>query len=438
MFAHWFNRLAFAFFGSLTLLAIPNIATAQPGVARPVTPPTTVRPGVAGPVISSPATSPTPATPPTPLSEGDKLLKAAPALAAAAKTEDEFNKLMELCDKGLAGEPSAKNQLYATNLKAWSLSKRGELKIKAEKYPEAMADFTASIELDPKRWKAYYNRGTQYAREGKYTDALADLSKSIELNRDNNDAFFNRAELHAAQSEWKEAVADYNEAVRLAPTDAGAYANRADAYMQLNNYKQAVLDFTKAIELKPDDAMLHARRATIAWQRGEYPLAVVDYRIAMMLDNKLGPAYIGAAWLMATCGDSRYREPVKALQAAEKAIEFDGDKDYRYLDTLAAAQAANSKFEEAAATQEKAIAAAPESQHERQQTRLELFKAGKPYIEGRAVAMPSSVPLPNPAEFEKGFDDAPAGGTPPSSFGTPGQPINPGFPGNPAGPRRIR
>jgi tetratricopeptide (TPR) repeat protein len=258
------------------------------------------------------------------------------------------------------------------------------------------------------------------------------------LNRDNNDAYFNRAELHAAQNEWKEAVADYNEAIRLAPQDAGAYANRADANMQLNNYKQAVLDFTKAIELRPDDALLHARRATIAWQRGEYPLAVVDYRIAMMLDNKLGPAYIGAAWLMATCGDSRYREPVKSLQAAEKAIEFDGDKDYRYLDTLAAAQAANGKFEEAAATQQKAIAAAPQAQRERQQKRLELYKAGKPYYEGRAVALPSSIPLPNPAELEKGFDDEPVGGTPPPSFGNPGSPANPGFPGGPGAERSRR
>ncbi len=400
---------------SASLFVVPEMLLAQVGGAKPIAPAAPARPGVASP---TPAGTPTPAVAPAPPSEGDQLMKQAPLMATAAQTEADFNKLMEHCDKALAANPSPKNQAYATNLKAWSLSKRGELKIKAEKYPEALADFTASIELDPKRWKAYYNRGTQLAREGKYEESIADLNKTIELNPGNNDAWFNRAELHAAKSEWKEAVADYNEAIRLAPTDPIAYASRADAYMQLNNYKQAVTDFSKAIDLKPEDAVLYARRATIAWQQGEYPLAVNDYRWSMTLDEKLGPAYVGAAWMMATCADSRYREPAKALQAAQKAIEFDGDKDYRYLETLAAAQAANGKFDDAAATQEKAIAAAPEAQREAQTKRLELFKSGKPYIEGRQFALPSSVALKAP-------DPSMASGSP-GSFDNPGLPISSG------------
>ncbi len=415
--------LALRGFACLSAVALAGAAEwvhAQVNPARSATTPAVT----ARPAGAQPATA-------VQLSDGDKILKTAPGLAATAASESDFNRLMAVCDQGLANNPSAKNQVYATTLKAWCLSKRGELKIKTEKYAEAMVDFNASIELDPKRWKAFYNRGTQFAREGKYQEAIADLNKSLELKGDNNDAFFNRAELHAAQREWKEAVADYTSSIRIAPQDPAAYASRGDAYIQLQDYKSAVTDLTKAIALAPEDAVLYARRGTMAWQQGEYPLANADYRMALTLDNKLGPAYIGASWMMSTCADARYREPSKALEAAQKAIELDGDKDYRYLDTLAAAQAANGRFDEAAATQVRAIDAAPEALREKQQQRLDLFKGGKPYFEGRAAALPASVPLPSPKAIVESFDDDPLTPEPPlSSVGSQGLP--PGFQGNPA------
>ncbi len=69
----------------------------------------------------------------------------------------------------------------------------------------------------------------------------------------------------------------------------------------------------------------------------------------MKIDDKLGAAYRGAAWIMATCPDERFRNPEAALAAAQKAMEFDGDKDPRYIDTLAAAYAVNGQFDSAGA-----------------------------------------------------------------------------------------
>jgi hypothetical protein len=53
---------------------------------------------------------------------------------------------------------------------------------------------------------------------------------------------------------------------------------------------------------------------------------------------------------MATCSDTKVRNPKNALEAARRAIELDGDGDPRYLDTLAAAQAANGQFSDAVET----------------------------------------------------------------------------------------
>jgi tetratricopeptide (TPR) repeat protein len=116
--------------------------------------------------------------------------------------------------------------------------------------------------------------------------------------------------------------------------------------------------------------------------QGAFGPAAADFREAIRINPKLGRAYLSAAWLMATCPDSKYRDPEKAVSAAEKALDLDGDKDYRYLDTLAAAQANAGQFDLAKATVAKALAAAPKSDSSRVRQRSQLYESGRAYREG--------------------------------------------------------
>jgi tetratricopeptide (TPR) repeat protein len=74
------------------------------------------------------------------------------------------------------------------------------------------------------------------------------------------------------------------------------------------------------------------------------------------------------------------------VTSAEKAIELDGESDWRYLDALAAAYANASKFDEAQEAIGKAIAAAPEAQKKNLQSRQELYTQSKPYRETARTA----------------------------------------------------
>ena len=85
---------------------------------------------------------------------------------------------------------------------------------------------------------------------------------------------------------------------------------------------------------------------------------------------------------MATCPDARFRETDKAISAAQKAIDLDGDKDYRYLDTLAAAQANAGQFEAAKKSANLALGAAPPKESSKIRQRLDLYEGGRAYREG--------------------------------------------------------
>ena len=91
------------------------------------------------------------------------------------------------------------------------------------------------------------------------------------------------------------------------------------------------------MELDPRNPERITNRGDAYRSLGQWEQAANDFRQAVNLDNHFGRAFQSVAWLMATCPDEQYRHPDLAVRAAQKAIELDGDEDYIYLDTLAAA-----------------------------------------------------------------------------------------------------
>jgi hypothetical protein len=116
-------------------------------------------------------------------------------------------------------------------------------------------------------------------------------------------------------------------------------------------------------------------------------LAQRDYSRALAAYDELARAYPDyvdvhshAAWLRATCPDSRYRDGRLAVAGATRACELTNWQDAGTLGTLAAACAEAGDFAAAVKWQQKVIAltARPANGNEYQE-RLALYAAGKPY-----------------------------------------------------------
>jgi len=70
---------------------------------------------------------------------------------------------------------------------------RGRAYIQAEKFPEALAELTQAIQLDPKASRAYNARGYAYLRQRDYQHALADFTDAIRLDPKYANAYQNRS-----------------------------------------------------------------------------------------------------------------------------------------------------------------------------------------------------------------------------------------------------
>jgi membrane associated rhomboid family serine protease len=93
----------------------------------------------------------------------------------------------------------------------------------------------------------------------------------------------------------------------------------------------------------------------IAQQPGKRKEAVTWLRKSA--EQKYLPSINGLAWVLATDTNNDLRDGAQAVKWAEQLCKEDGWKSAAYLDTLAAAYAELDRWDEAVATQQKAIAA---------------------------------------------------------------------------------
>ena len=316
------------------------------------------------------------------LSPADQAIREAFQKSKTASTLDDYNQMISLCQEGIqkgAGEESA---TYAKKLEGWAHNRRGEKYSDAGDERKALQDFDTALQLDPTLWKAVHNRGVSKANLGDKPGAIADFDRAIRMNSGYANAWYNRGELKYDQGDYQGAVQDLSRAIDLEPQDAAYYNSRGHAEYRLGQLREALMDYDRAVQIDPNDASAVVNRGDAYREQSMYGRAAADYRDAIRLNPKLGRAYLQTAWIMATCPEQQYRDADRGLAAAEKAIELDGDKDYRYLDTLAAAQANAGKFDDAKATESRAISRAPEKAASKLQQRLGLYQNSKAYREG--------------------------------------------------------
>jgi tetratricopeptide (TPR) repeat protein len=248
-------------------------------------------------------------------------------------------------------------------------------------FEKAIDDFNEVIRLDPKCAAAYYNRGRAYHDKGEFDRAIADFDEAIGLDPEYVDAYSNRGIALAERGDFDKATDDFNEVIRRNPRDVEAVGNRGMAYVGMGQFDKAMEDFNEVIRRNPDDALAYYNRACAFDEKGDYDNAIADSKEAIRLSPNDADYHNGLAWLLATCADAKYRDGQKAVEHATKACELTNWKENWVFDTLAAAYAETGDYENAVKWQQKATDMANDEEKEDYQSRLDVYKAGKPYRE---------------------------------------------------------
>jgi tetratricopeptide (TPR) repeat protein len=122
-------------------------------------------------------------------------------------------------------------------------------------------------------------------------------------------------------------------------------------------------------------------RAHVRYLMGDISAAIADHERALESEPDDPATLNHLAWIYATCRDESLRQPVRALELANKACFLTENRNPGYLDTLAAAQAAAGRFADAAQTEDTAMQMVPEAERELYRGRLEQYRRGEKYVD---------------------------------------------------------
>ena len=251
--------------------------------------------------------------------------------------------------------------------------------------------------------------GIALARLGNLDSAKDEFDRALATDPDNDGARTSLAHVYQLKGQLGQATAEYERVLVSHPDSAVAHNNLADIYAtspdpQYRNPVAALKHAKRAVELSkmgspraeqatflatlaealgangkseeivptlrqaaaadPTSALVHRSLASALASAGDHPGAGAEYEQVVRLQPDSASAQNELAWFYATCPDARYRNPLAALQHANRAMELldtdsPGSERAAFLDTLAEALLVNGRHQEALNAEERAVDADP-------------------------------------------------------------------------------
>jgi tetratricopeptide (TPR) repeat protein len=119
----------------------------------------------------------------------------------------------------------------------------------SDDYTRALADFDASLELNPDRAETYNERGNTLRFTQKFREALQDFGYALLIDENFTDARYNRALCHEEMGMYAEAERDLTLVIAQDPTVSPAYEARARVRALLRDYDNAILDYQRYLRM---------------------------------------------------------------------------------------------------------------------------------------------------------------------------------------------
>ncbi len=206
-------------------------------------------------------------------------------------------------------------------------------------------------------------------RSGRFDEARTLIEQALRRDPGHTEMRLKLGAVLEAQGQPEQAEREWLRVLKTAPASLEAYLTLTDSYLDQRRYEDAIRLLERGLN-----------------QAGD----------ALELRNAL-------AWLLATVPDASLRQPKRALRLAQELCEQAGSDNIAFLDTLAAAQAANGQFDKAVATQRRVVelaraAGTAEPSLSAYRQRLALYRARRAYVlDTTANTTPASAPATRPA-----------------------------------------
>ena len=248
---------------------------------------------------------------------------------------------------------------------------------------DAKRECLEAVRLQPDYADGHFFLANLLNSQGDKEGAVKHFGLAVKLKPDSSQARFALGNAYAGKLQWEKASAQLREAARLDPENAQTHFLLGRVLQKRGLTEEAVGSYERALNLKPDSGDLHYSIGAALALQGQSSEAIRHLRQARQLQPDSLKVLNGLAWIIATADESSAAARAEAVRVAELAASKTNYAHPQILDTLSAAYAAAGKFDKAVPTAERAIKRAKAINKnelaDEIQTRLKLYRAGKPY-----------------------------------------------------------
>ena len=183
-------------------------------------------------------------------------------------------------------------ELDSTNLKAFYF--RAECETNLKNFEASVNDYTHVIQKDPHYNKdIYYELANSLSDYGLEEEAIIHYNKSLEINPKLYCAYNNRGNAKSSLGMIKEALEDYTSAVAKDSKEHKKYiyVNKARTLFDLNREEEAKIDYENALNLDPYSYVTYDFRGLNELEKLDFENALNDISIALTLDERIHTNY---------------------------------------------------------------------------------------------------------------------------------------------------
>jgi Flp pilus assembly protein TadD len=193
--------------------------------------------------------------------------------------------------------------------------------------------------------------------------------------------------LYEQRHEYAQAIVEFQKALEEKPNHVESLYLLASCLARIDREKEAIPYAREAALLSPNSATVHGLLGALLSSTGRQAEALTHLKAAHAANPGDVTIASNLAWVLATCPEAIHRDGQEAVRLAEWACKATAYKSPPLLDTLAAAYAEAGQFDQAVRTTLQAIEiirTSPTSSTAAMESRLELYRAGRPYRESAA------------------------------------------------------
>jgi eukaryotic-like serine/threonine-protein kinase len=198
---------------------------------------------------------------------------------------------------------------------------RGVLRVRTDRFNDAVNDLRSAIELKPKAYQAYVNLAQAYRRLEKSDLALEQLNRAVELEPGLAHLYRLRARLYVERNEPSLALANFDQAIEREntsnPSQVDDHIERGRLLLRIGKTTEALSSFDAALAIRDGHSLGQRLRAETLFRLGRFADVIEAFDRYLETGKPLESVYRGRGLAKSELG-----QYAGAIEDFTKALEL--------------------------------------------------------------------------------------------------------------------